>query len=170
MKKLMLAAAVIIMVTAFSYGQTAKHKPKTKAVKKSAAVFVRVKFDPKRNPKLDLQKAIKTATKTGKHIILDVGGEWCSWCVYMDKFFFLNPTLAKFRNDNFVWLKVNYSEENENTTFLAQYPDIEGYPFLLVLDEAGKLIQSQETSSLEAGNGYDIAKFTAFLKKWAPVK
>ncbi len=170
MKNLLLIAAVIIMLTVASYSQTVMPKPKVSVAKKSAPVFARVKFDPKRDPKTDLEKAVKIAGKTGKHIILDVGGEWCSWCVYMDKFFFLNPKLTKLRDDNYVWIKVNYSEENENKLFLAAYPDINGYPYLLVLDSTGKPIQSQDTSPLEAGKGYDLVKFTAFLKKWAPVK
>src|SRR5476651_285726 len=67
--------------------------------------FSRKKFDPKRDPKLDLDGAMAAAAKTGKRIIMDIGGEWCSWCVYMDKYFLINPALAKLRDDNYVWIK-----------------------------------------------------------------
>lgn len=132
--------------------------------------FPREKFDPKRDPKADLQEAVTKASSSGKRIILDVGGEWCGWCVYMDKYFLENPGLAKLRDDNFVWIKVNMSPENENKEFLAAYPEATAFPHLYVLDEAGKFLHSQETGSLESGKGYNLQAFTAFLKKWAPPK
>jgi len=136
--------------------------------KKARAVFTREKFDPARAPQADLDKAIAAASAGRKRIILDVGGEWCSWCVYMDKFFFQNPSLRRIRDANYVWVKVNYSPENENVPFLKTYPEIEAYPHLFILDETGKLLLSQDTSELEAGEGYNIRKFTTFLKAWSP--
>ena len=44
----------------------------------------------------------------------------------------------------------------------------DAYPHLFVLDEAGKLLHSQDTALLEAGKSYDLAKFTRFLKDWSP--
>ena len=41
-----------------------------------------------------------------------------------------------------------------------------GYPHLFVLDAGGALLHSQDTGVLEAGRGYDKAKFVAFLKRW----
>ena len=134
------------------------------------AKIEREKFDPARNAAADLAGAVAKAQKSGKRIILDVGGEWCGWCVWMDKFFFANPDLARVRDENFVWLKINFSEENENKVFLSTYPAILGYPHLFVLDETGKLIHSQDTSPLEAGKGYDLIKFTEFLKTWTTKK
>ena len=173
MKNLLLIASVIVLLNIVSFAQDPKPKVaniNAVTAKPPTEVFVREKFDPKRDAKNDLDVAVETAAKSGKHIILDIGGEWCGWCVYMDKFFYLNPKLAKLRDDNFVWVKVNYSEENENRAFLASYPKRPGYPHLFVLDETGKLIQSQDTWPLESGEGYSAAKFTEFLKKWGPKK
>jgi thioredoxin-related protein len=136
--------------------------------KTAPAGFVREKFDPTRDPKADLDAAIKTASGSGKRIILDVGGEWCSWCVYMDRFFYENADINRLREVNYVWVKINYSDTNENKEFLSAYPEIKGYPHLYVLDAAGKLLISQDTSPLEAGKGYDLAKFTEFLRTWVP--
>ena len=130
----------------------------------------RLTLAPTRDPKIDLQKAVEQAAKDSKRIILDVGGEWCGWCVYMDKFIVQNPELAKIRDDNFVWVKVNYSPANENPTFLSPYPQPAGFPHLYVLDEKGKLLYSEDTSLLEKGEEYDLAKFTKFLKTWSPKK
>jgi len=132
--------------------------------------FDREKFDPKRDAVADLNAAITRASAGHKRIMLDVGGEWCVWCIHMDKFFFLHPELAKIKDENYVWVKINMSPQNENKTFLAGYPEAKGYPHLFVLDETGKLVQSQDTSLLENGKTYDLVKFTEFLTKYAPVK
>lgn len=173
MKNLLFIAAVVVLFSVTSFGQGSKTDntaPKHPSATAVSNVPIREKFDPTRDPKINLQKAVETAAKSGKHIILDVGGEWCGWCVYMDKFIAQNPTLARLRDNNFVWVKVNYSEENENPEFLSAYPAATGYPHLYVLDETGKLLQSQDTSVLEKGDGYDLSKFTAFLTKWSPEK
>ncbi len=170
-KKLLIYTIAILMMTVVASAQTAKKKPAKVASKsKAAKPFIREKFDPLRDPKADLASAVRLATQTGKRIILDVGGEWCGWCVHMDKYFYLNPPLEKLRDANFVWVKINMSDENENKEFLAAYPAIDAYPFLFVLEKDGTLLHAQETGSLEAKETYDLNKFTTFLKTWAPSK
>jgi thiol:disulfide interchange protein len=126
------------------------------------------KFDPSRDPEKDLDSVITEAKRTDKRILLDVGGEWCIWCHYLDKFFEDNKDVPEFMHNNYVVLKINYSKENENKEFLSKFPKIPGYPHLFVLDENGKLLHSQDTSELEKGRGHDRDKVFAFLRKWAP--
>jgi thiol:disulfide interchange protein len=128
------------------------------------------KFDPSRDPAQDLKAALAEAKATNKRILLDVGGQWCSWCKYFDRFFEEHADLRQFRDEHFVVMKVNFSRENENAAFLAQYPKIEGYPHLFVLDADGKLLQSQNTSVLEQGKGYNAAAVSKFMQKWAKAK
>lgn len=125
------------------------------------------KYDPKRDPEKDIQDAIAEAGRTGKRILLEVGGEWCSWCHIMDRYFEENPKLLEFREKSFVMVKINFSRENENKKLLLRYPAIPGYPHIFVLDTNGKLLHSQDTSKLESGKSYDLEKFFSFLKKWA---
>jgi thiol:disulfide interchange protein len=125
-------------------------------------------FDPQRDPVADLALASAEAKRSGRRIMVDVGGEWCIWCHRMDAFIVGDPGLRALRDRGYVWMKVNYSEENENKAFLAGYPEVKGYPHLFVLDADGKLLHSQFTGELEAGKSYDRAKFEAFLRKWSP--
>jgi len=124
------------------------------------------KFDPARDPEADLQLAMEAARRSGRRIVLDVGGEWCSWCHRMDAFLHGDPEMLALRDAGYVWMKVNYSEDNENAPFLAGYPDIKAYPHLFVLDADGKLLHSQFTGELEQGKGYDREKFEDFLRAW----
>lgn len=126
------------------------------------------KFDPQRDPSADLRAAIAEAKRSGRRIMLDVGGEWCIWCHRMDAFIEGDSELREFRSTNYVWVKINYSEENENQKFLSGYPKIKAYPHLFVLDADGKLLHSQFTGVLELGKSYDKEKFAGFLRTWAP--
>ena len=124
-------------------------------------------FDPRRDPAADLAAALAMARAEGKRVIVDVGGEWCSWCHILDRFFAGNAELDALRRSRYVWLKVNWSRDNENRAFLARWPKVAGYPHLFVLDADGKLVHSQDTSVLERGKGYDEAKMRAFLTRHA---
>ena len=164
MKKLTLFLAIILTVSFIGFGQTLTNNSKP------SSKLERVKFDPKRDPKIDLQAAIALAKKKKKLIILDIGGEWCGWCRLMDNYLIKNQSLSKLRDKNFIWVKVNFSEENENREFLAAYPEIPGYPHLYVLEKDGTLLLSKNTSELEEGKSYNLQKFTSFLKEWSPKK
>lgn len=140
----------------------------------AAIAALNAQFDPARDPVADLATAKVEAQRGGKRIILDVGGEWCPWCHLMDGFIEGDAEIRSFRDANYVWMKVNYSEENENAAFLSQFPAVKGYPHLFVLDADGTLLHSQFTGELEADKGqkkgYDRGRFFAFLKQWAPPK
>lgn len=162
----------IFLVCAFSvFAQTSAKKETKPAVNKAETLAEqREKFDPTRNAEADLQAAIDRAQKENKRIILDVGGEWCGWCRLMDNYLIKNVELGKMRDENFVWVKINMSEENENKEFLAKYPEIKGYPHLFVLEKDGTLLKSKDTSELEDGKSYNLQKFTDFLNEWSPAK
>ena len=124
------------------------------------------KFDEKRNPFKDLKTAIADAKKSNKRIILDVGGEWCIWCRRLDGFLEEHTELFKYMHNNFVVVKVNYSEKNKNEKFLSQYPKILGYPHLFVLEKNGKFLYSKNTGELEEEKSYNEEKIMMFLKEW----
>lgn len=127
-------------------------------------------FDPMRDPAQDLAAAVTEAQRTDKHILLDVGGEWCTWCHRMDRFIEETPAVKETLEENYVVLKINFSPENENEAFLSQYPPIPGYPHLFVLDSDGEFLHSQGTGELEEGDGYSEAVYLAFLEEWAPAE
>lgn len=84
------------------------------------------------------------------------------------KYFENTGPVAAILSSDYVIMKVNDSEENDNAVFLDQYPEFPAYPHLIVLDTDGKYLHSQDSEELEEGNGYNDDAFVAFLKKWAP--
>lgn len=126
------------------------------------------KYDPKRDAARDIDDAVAEAKRTNRRILLVVGGEWCSWCHTLDNYFTAHPELKALRNKNFVTVKINFSDENENDKVLSRYPPSEGYPHIFVLDSDGKFLHSQGTAVLESGKSYDLEKMNTFLTQWAP--
>jgi thiol:disulfide interchange protein len=125
------------------------------------------KFDPKRDAIRDVATATARAKDSGKRVLVDVGGEWCRWCHILDQFIAATPEVRAVIDVNYVTVKVNWSPENRNEALLSQWPKIGGYPHLMVLDANGKLLHSQNTGMLEAGEGYDKTKVLTFLTKYA---
>lgn len=123
-------------------------------------------FDASRDAAKDFEAAKLEARKAGKRILLDVGGNWCSWCRLLDRFYAEQKDLRELRDRHYVTLLVNYSPEQKNEAFLGQFPKIKGYPHFFVLDASGKLLHSQDTGALEDGKGYSREKMAAFLKAW----
>jgi thioredoxin-related protein len=161
---LILTIALVIPMTA----QTAAVQGVSTNTSKS---FVPVtEYDPARDASLDIAAAIAEADRTGRNVMVEVGGKWCKWCGYLDKFFEQNSSLREFRDQNYVMVKVNFSPENENKKTLSQYPAIAGYPHIFILGTGGKMLQSQDTSKLEEGRGYSTSAVATFLQEWAPKK
>jgi thiol:disulfide interchange protein len=150
----------IIADTTTSYAQT----------KKDTIVPIFGTYDIKADPELQLQQSIQKAQQSNKRILVEVGGEWCKWCHYLDSFFEKNADVTAYLKDHFVLMKVNFSPANENKKFLQSYPKPAGYPHLYVLETDGRLLHSQDTAKLEKGQGYDREAVMEFLKTWGVKK
>lgn len=124
-------------------------------------------FDPSRDGAADVAEAVSQAKLAGKRVLVDVGGEWCTWCHLMDRFIDANADVRAAIDAHYVLVKVNYSRQNENRALLARWPRVAGYPHLFVLDDRGALVLSQDTGALEGGRSYDKARFLAFLARGA---
>lgn len=88
----------------------------------------------------------------------------------MDEFVHENQPVAEMLKDHYLIMKVNYSDENSNESFLSQYPTVPAYPHFFVLDSDGTLLHSQGTAELEEGQGYNEEVFLAFLEQWKPAE
>ncbi len=127
-------------------------------------------YDPQADAEKDIEKALTLAQEENKNIIVQVGGNWCSWCLLFNKYIHEEPKVASFIDQNFVYYHLNFSRENKNEKILEKYdnPQKLGFPVLLILDSSGKLLHTQETGSLENGKWYDTPKVMEFLSNYAP--
>ena len=155
---LILSFALVCGLTVFTTQTVAAQSPYTPVAK----------YDPKRDAARDIDDAVAEAKRTNRRILLEVGGEWCSWCHTLDEFFDNHADLTALRDKNFVTVKINFSDENPNKEVLSRYGEINGYPHIFVLGSDGKLLHSQDTAVFEQGSGYVLERLTTFLTQWAP--
>jgi len=127
-------------------------------------------YNPNIDGKQQLFNAISEAQKTQKHILVQVGGNWCPWCIKFHNFITKVASVDSIIKANYVYVPFNYSRENKNIEVLKQleYPQRFGFPILVILDKSGKRIHTQDSGLLEKGNDYDTAKVVTFLKQWSP--
>jgi len=128
-------------------------------------------YKPAEDAEAEIVKAVKEAKKTGKHVFIQIGGNWCIWCARFYEFVPKDKELDSLMNANYVVYHMNYSKENYNAKLLTRYkfPQRFGFPVFLILDGQGKLIHTQNSWYLEDGKtSYDREKIRAFFNDWSP--
>lgn len=127
-------------------------------------------YNPQANARVELNEAIKIASKSGKHVFLQIGGNWCPWCIKFHRFVHGHAELDSLLNHNYVVCLINYSKENKNLDLLADlgYPQRFGFPVFVILDSKGQRLHTQDSGLLESGDGYDTKKVKGFFQNWSP--
>ncbi len=127
-------------------------------------------YNPEADAEQDIENALKKAQKEGKYVLLQIGGNWCPWCVKMHKYLDTDKEINQLLNANYIFVLVNYSKENKNTQVLKQlgYPQRFGFPVLVVLNAEGERLHTQNSWYLEKEKGYDFKKVKSFLLNWSP--
>jgi hypothetical protein len=71
---------------------------------------------------------------------------------------------------DYVFTLLNTSKEKKNMDILAEldYPQRFGYPVMIILDQEGNRIHTQNSVFLEKEKSYDEKVVTQFLKHWSP--
>ncbi len=126
-------------------------------------------YNPYANVSKDIEVALLKAKTEKKHVLLQIGGNWCVWCYKFNSYVQLDSGLKKLLSDNYIVYHFNYSKENRNTNYLKKLnnPQRFGFPVLVVLNEEGKLLYTQATGLLSKGNGYDREKVKTFFQNWS---
>lgn len=154
MNRIALILFAFVAISTGSFAQAAKESVKI--------------YNPSANAQQDINAAVAKAKKEGKHVFIQVGGNWCSWCIAFHNLVDNTPELKNLLNENYETVLVNYSKENKNEAVLAKlsYPGRFGFPVFLILDGDGKLLHTQNSAYLEEGKGHSVKKVTEFLKNW----
>jgi thioredoxin-related protein len=126
-------------------------------------------YHPEENAEQLIDAAVKKAKTAGKHVLLQIGGNWCIWCARFIEFVANDKQLDSAMHANYEVYKLNYSKENYNTGLLTKYnyPQRFGFPVFLILDGNGNLIHSQNSWYLEEGKSYGKEKIMSFFNDWS---
>lgn len=161
MKQIML---ILSMALAINFGAFSQNKVKV--------------YDETIDPNVQITEAVSKAKAEGKYVVAQLGGNWCKWCIRFAKFVESDPEIKGLVDENFEFIHVNYNPRNPSAEGEQQAtkemlkrlgnPVRFGYPVLIVLDDEGNVIHTQDSSFLESGEGYDKEKVIRFFTTWTP--
>ncbi len=128
-------------------------------------------YNPEADAESDIAMAVKKAKAKKKYVLIQAGGNWCSWCIEFARMAKADQQIDSVLNASFVWYHLNFSKENENKKVMAGlgFPQRFGFPVFIILNEKGERIHTQNSEYLEDGKkSYDKNKVQAFLEAWSP--
>jgi thioredoxin-related protein len=127
-------------------------------------------YDPSLDGMKQIRDAAVLAKKANKHVLIQYGGNWCSWCIRFDGFCKADTSIMRIINANYIPVKLNYSPENKNDEANAYLgnPSRFGFPVFIITDGNGKVIHIQDSGLLEEGQGYSQKKVIGFFSNWTP--
>jgi thioredoxin 1 len=120
------------------------------------------------NAAQDIRRALATAVKQHKNVLLDFGGNWCIDCHILDNAFH-QPRIAPLLNSNYIVVHVDVGKYEKNLDLAKKYHvNLEkGVPSLAVLDAMGKVLYA--TGDFERARMMSEDDVIQFLDKWKPV-
>jgi thioredoxin-related protein len=127
-------------------------------------------YDPSLNGMKQIKEATELASKEGKNVWIQYGGNWCSWCIRFDAFVKADTAISRIISGNYVPVKLNYDQTNKNdeANIYLGNPTRFGFPVFIIVDGKGKVIHIQDSSLLEEGKGYSKEKVIGFFTQWTP--
>ena len=127
-------------------------------------------YNPNENAKISLDSCISKAKKEKKHVLVQIGGNWCKWCIEFHRFAKADAKIDSLLHADYVYYLLNYSKENKNLEILSKlgFPQRFGFPVFLVINGEGVRLHTQNSSYLEdGGKSYDAKKVIEFLQQWS---
>jgi thioredoxin 1 len=121
------------------------------------------------NAAQDIRRALATAVKQHKNVLLDFGGNWCIDCHILDNAFH-QPRIAPLLNSNYIVVHVDVGKYEKNLDLAKKYHvNLEkGVPSLAVLDAMGTVLSA--TGDCERARMMSEDDVIQFLDKWKPVE
>ena len=126
-------------------------------------------YNPDADAKAEVAAAVAKAAADGKHVFLQIGGNWCPWCVKFHNMITKNAKLDSLVKANYEVVKINFSKENDNHELLATlgYPQRFGFPVFVILDGKGNVLHTQDSWYLEQEKTYSPEKVEHLFKMWS---
>ena len=128
-------------------------------------------YNPDANAREDIAKAVRLAKVENKHVLLQIGGNWCPWCVKLHNMESTDPQIDSLLKADYIRVMVNIPKEKGKRDYaLLQElgnPQRFGFPVLVVLNTNGERIHTQDSWYLEQDSNYNRDKLVHFFKMWS---
>ncbi|MCB9858021.1 MAG: thioredoxin family protein [Phycisphaerales bacterium] len=115
--------------------------------------------------------ALVEAKRDHKRVLLQFGANWCGWCHKLHNLCKADKDIAHELLYEYIVVAIDVDKvdgEPHNAKVVRKYdnPTKHGLPVLVILDEDGKHLHTQDTGKLEEGDHHDPAKVLEVLRKW----
>lgn len=168
--------SLAFIVLSMAGASLALAQPAADASAKAPAAKVNKVYDEAADARQEIAAAMVRAKRDNKRVLIQWGGNWCSWCLLLNSLCQRDPKISHELLYEYEVVHADAGRDNKNMDLGRQYQAKleEGFPYLTILDAAGTPIANQETGSLEvkdangesvlgAGAGHDPAKVLKFL-------
>ena len=117
----------------------------------------------------DVDAALAEASKSGKRVLVDFGGNWCGDCKVLD-INLKKPENQALLDKHYVMVHVNVGEKgiSDNFEIAERYgiPLKKGVPALAVLDAKGTVLFAHRNGEFESMRKMDPKSVQDFLERW----
>ncbi len=114
--------------------------------------------------------AFARARKSGKRVLIDLGGNWCGDCIVLANIMQL-PELKPFLAAHFEMVSVDVGQFDKNLQIPAQFgiaKRLEGVPAILIVEPDGKtLVDAGDVSALADARHMTPQGLADWLAQWA---
>lgn len=148
----------------------------TQQTNEPVAETLKLVYDDDADPMFQLGEALSKAQDENKLVIVQLGGNWCIWCLRFADFITKDAEINKIVTESFVYVHINAFTMDEsgkrtlNEDLMASLgnPERFGYPVLVILNAIGEVIHIQDSALLEDGDGYNREMVKRFFEMWTP--
>lgn len=128
-------------------------------------------YDRKAEGEKQIADALAEAKRDHKRVLLQFGANWCGWCHKLHELCKSDEKIAHELLYEYAVVLIDVDTvdgkpHNQATVEKYGNPVKLGLPVIVILDEDGKPLVTQNTGDLEEGDHHDPAKVLGFLKKW----
>jgi len=125
-------------------------------------------YDEKANADAQVDAAIARAKKSGKRVMIDLGGNWCADCRIMAGLMEL-PEMERFLSAHYEIVSVDVGRFNRNLQIPARYgitQRLDGVPAFLVVTTDGKLVNTGRVSAIQDARHMTPQALADWLAQW----
>lgn len=126
-------------------------------------------YDEKADANSQVDRAFAKAKKSGKRVLIDLGGNWCPDCIVLANFLQL-PEMRRFMDAHYEVAMVDVGRFDRNLQVPARFgfkTRLKGVPTLLIATPDGKLVNRDDVFATTNARGMTPQSLADYLAKYA---
>jgi thiol-disulfide isomerase/thioredoxin len=135
----------------------------------SLPIVVSKPYDDSADADAAVDAAFVRAHKSGRRVLIDLGGNWCIDCILLANVMLL-PDMEPFVSAHFEVVYVDVGRFNRNLQIPARFgltQRLEGVPSLLIASADGTLLNSGHTAALAEARHMTPQEIADWLARWS---